>query len=530
MLESNDSGTKKPARRAGNAWTRVASNYLRLLTTFVIGLVVVRLQLRLGEDAFAFITLMLSNIGIALLLKEVVRAGVIPALGAAYHDDDRDRFRTVFNSALVVSGVVGVATAILFFSSIALIPYLSIPQELHGTASYFIAISTVGAFTTIALSPVFHLYVVTERMLAYNLWLMLDRAGDLLAVIFTLCIAWNGSVSGPINCYVTLATASEVFVSVVAAFIAYRSTPRAELALRSSSRESIVVFTRSAAWIVVTTIAMNLYTRVDMLLMNLCFGLFGTLVFGLATQATYYIRQLVMGVVSGVDAVSARVAKREGHANMLLLIRNSTSLQAVVIFPTVFSLMLFAEELVALWVGGRLNDPESTIPTIATMIRILIVGVAARSLSEGWMFILNGAGKVDSYARFIIIGGILNASIAGLALWWFDRMDLFYVPAGICSFVLFAVHLLVIPAVVAREFKESVWAIVSPLILPFTASIVCCAVAAALSNLIQGGIQRIAVYSGTLTLIYGICVYLFVMSSHERSRIHNVLTHTLKLR
>ena len=533
MSESNesDSTTNKPPRgRGGRTWSRVASNYLRLLTTFIIGLVVVRLQLRLGEDAFAFITLMLSNIGIALLLKEVVRAGVIPALGAAYHDDAQDNFRSVFNSALVVSFVVGIATAVLFLSSTLFIPYLSIPEELHGAARYFIAVSAIGAFTTIVLSPIFHMYVVAERMVAYNIWLMLDRAGDLLAVVITLCIPWNGSVSQPIICYVTLATASEILVGVVSSYFAMRATPRAQFAPRTSSRKSVVEFTRSAAWIVVTTIAMNLYTRVDMLLMNVYFGLFGTLVFGLATQATYYIRQLVMGVVSGVDAVSARVAKRESHANMLQLIRNSTSLQAVVIFPMMFSLMIFAEELVALWVGGRLKDPDATIPTIATMIRVLTVGVASRSLSEGWMSILNGAGKVDRYARFIIVGGVLNASIALGALWCMETSTLFYAPAWICSVVLFAVHLIVVPIVVAREYKESVWAIVSPLALPFFASLVCCVAAAGVSRFVPAGLPQIVVYAGTLMLIYGISVYALVMSSKERSRINHVLTHALKLR
>ncbi len=529
MDDANESNTNKPKRRrGGGVWSRVGSNYLRLLTTFVIGLVVVRLQLRLGEDAFAFITLMLSNIGIALLLKEVVRAGVIPALGAAYHDEVQDNFRSVFNSALIVSFVVGVATAVLFLGSTVFIPFLSIPPELHGTARYFIAFSAIGAFTTIVLSPVFHLYVVAERMVAYNLWLMLDRAGDLLAVIITICIAWQGNAAQPIICYVTLATASEVLVSVVSAYFALRATPRAQIALRTASRKAIAEFTKSAAWIVVTTIAMNLYTRVDMLLMNLYFGLFGTLVFGLATQATYYIRQLVMGVVSGVDAVSARVSKKESHANMLQLIRNSTSLQAVVIFPMMFSLMWFAEDLVALWVGGRLKDPDSTIPTIAAMIRVLTVGVASRSLSEGWMSILNGAGKVDRYARFIIVGGVLNASIAFIALWSMDVATLFYAPAWICSVVLFAIHLVVIPVVVAREYNERVWAIVSPLLLPFAASVVCCFISAAVASWVQSGLQQIVLYTGVLVLVYGICVYGFVMSQQERSRINNVLTHALR--
>jgi O-antigen/teichoic acid export membrane protein len=531
MRDSNNSSTTNPTRgRGGRTWTRVASNYLRLLTTFIIGLAVVRLQLRLGEDAFAFITLMLSNIGIALLLKEVVRAGVIPALGAAYHDDAQDNFRSVFNSALVVSCVAGIATAVLFLGSTLFIPFLSIPIELHGAARYFIAVSALGAFATIVLSPVFHLYVVAERMVAYNFWLMLDRAGDLLAVIITISIAWDGGVSQPIVCYVTLATASEVLLGVVSACFALRAIPRAQIALRTASRKAITEFTRSAAWIVVTTIAMNLYTRVDTLLMNLYFGLFGTLVFGLASQATYYIRQLVMGVVSGVDAVSARVAKRETHANMLQLIRNSTSLQAVVIFPMMFSLMIFAEELVTLWVGVRLNNPNVTVPTIATMIRVLTVGVASRSLSEGWMSILNGAGKVDRYARYIIVGGVLNASIAAGALLLLNTASLFYVPAWICSIVLFAIHMVVIPIVVAREYKESVWAIISPLTLPFMAALVCCVGAAGISRFVQSGLPQLALYSGSLTLIYGICVYALVMSSQERSRINYVLTHALKLR
>ena len=64
---------------------RIGSNFLQLGAGFVMGLLVVRLLLGLGQEAYGVIAALTAGSGIAQLLREVIRAGLVPRLGAAWH-------------------------------------------------------------------------------------------------------------------------------------------------------------------------------------------------------------------------------------------------------------------------------------------------------------------------------------------------------------------------------------------------------------------------------------------------------------
>ena len=69
------------------------SNYTRLLASFALGLLLARLLLRLGTDAYGLIIFLGAGTGIIGSLRETVAVSMVPELGAAYHDQTRDRFQ-----------------------------------------------------------------------------------------------------------------------------------------------------------------------------------------------------------------------------------------------------------------------------------------------------------------------------------------------------------------------------------------------------------------------------------------------------
>ena len=56
---------------------RIVSNYVRLLSSFALGLILVRLLLGIGEEAYALIALLGAGAGIASAIKDIGYEGWI---------------------------------------------------------------------------------------------------------------------------------------------------------------------------------------------------------------------------------------------------------------------------------------------------------------------------------------------------------------------------------------------------------------------------------------------------------------------
>ena len=92
---------------------RVASNFVRLFLTFAVGIFVVRVLLRFGDDAYGLIALLGTGTGVAMIFKEVVRFATVPVLGEAFHSTKEKWFSEIYNSALFSSVVAGVASLLI---------------------------------------------------------------------------------------------------------------------------------------------------------------------------------------------------------------------------------------------------------------------------------------------------------------------------------------------------------------------------------------------------------------------------------
>jgi len=402
------------ASEVKRGFVRVLSNYLRIISSVVLGLLLVPLLLRaVGEDGYAVVALFGSTIGLAAMFQEIVRASMIREVGAAYHGGDEGNFIRTYNSALALSGLVALAALAMFTILWFAVPLFKL-DNMDAGGRAMVAARGLETAVTIALAPAFNMYLVSERMVAYNFWMLaVKQISQVAGAVWLLLpfVDYGSAVDGLIIfawSSSSLMIAGTVLSVIVITLVDRRLIPAPRFINRRDVRSIVGI----GGWNAAVVAAMNLHYRVDAIIMNLAFGLFGSQIFGYAVQLTSAARRLVVGMTDGLDAVSARVTAENADEVLRSLVHHATRLHGMVAFPAGVALLLLVEPFLHLWLGERLSDPSRVIPPTVLLIQVLTVGIVVRGVSDGWVRILYGAGHIRKYAPHILAGGLLNPLLA----------------------------------------------------------------------------------------------------------------------
>lgn len=449
---------------------RIGANFVQLFSGFVIGLIVIRLLLTLGEDVFGVITVLAAGTGIAQLLREVVTAGTVPKLGEAWHTGDQDRFVRTLSSTWVLS-LICAGLSVLGFGVLALLlGVLNIPAELNHTARIFVGCKALQTAVTVALAPVLNMLVVRERMVQYNLILVAERSMELVGALLTLSYFSTSGEGVSLLAYGALVTAGILILQGLVFGRLIWTQPLLRPRMRMATRAEVQSVGRSFGWNAIHAVALNLHLRLDVLIMNIFFGLTAGMYFSLAGNLASYVRQLTMGLVKGLDAVSARHQGRGQAQSLVHLAQQQMALQASLVFPASLSVLFATEPLLHLWIGDRLADPDASIPTIALICRILVVGIAARSLSESWAMILAGAGQISRFSPVVMVGALANPLVIGIAALVLPEPLRYLAPAVSLCLIFCVVHLIWVPRIASRCLQVPVKELFRPCLIPLGAT------------------------------------------------------------
>ena len=63
---------------------------------------------------------------------------------------------------------------------------------------------------------------------------------------------------------------------------------------------------------------------------------------------------------------------------------------------------VLAEPLLRLWVGKSTENPSLTLPQAEILVKIMVLGLACRAVSDGWMKLFYGAGFIRKYAPYVL--------------------------------------------------------------------------------------------------------------------------------
>jgi len=524
------------ASEAYRALTRIVSNYARLFLNVSAGLLLVPLLLgSLGDDVFGLWILLGSTVGFGELFREVIQRSLNKELGAAYHDPEPSVFRETFSSAFVVSLLAAVGAAAIFAGLIAIVPLLSIPDDLQSAARWIIIILGASSLISILLAPAFNTYMATERMVAFNTWKTAIRISLLLSAIFVFWVLRSDETDSfstielgeQLILFVVISQALHLLITFIAVGIIVAIDPRVRFSFSAISRQRIRQIFSESSWNSLTVIAMNLHIRVDQIIMNTAFGLVGNTIFGIGVQISSYIRMLATGMTDGLESVTARYSVTKGDA-IAALNNHSTRLHAWVTLPAAAAVLITAEPLLDLWVGSRLTDRAEQLPLAAAMTRILIVGIICRAISDGWVRILYGAGHVRRYVPIMLIGGVLNPIIAIVLLRTLPEPLRWYAPAIAFSAIMLGVHFFWLPRVASACLGVSYRSVLAPVIRPLVITIATAPALALAYAVPFGNLVSLAIAFSVFSLLYLVATGVFVVTPLERERIVSAANRRLR--
>ena len=314
---------------ANRGFIRICANYTRVISIIVLSLLVVPLLLEaVGDDGWSLIALLGSTIGLAAMMQELVLSSLIRELGAAHHSDDPNEFRMAYNASIAISAGLAIIAAALFLIIWLCLPLFQIPNHLMAASQWLVLARGVETFFVLLLAAPFNMYKVTERMVAYNAWLIIKRLCFVAAAVWVLLVQQASDPGTRVSLYAILSTSiylAALFSSVgIIVFIDRRLIPQPN-AINAKSVKSIL---QIGGWNGGATAATISYLKLAPILMNLSFGLAGNLILGLAIQLTDSVRRLTVGMTDGLDAVSARLSLTKSKSAIKSLLLHSTRLHA----------------------------------------------------------------------------------------------------------------------------------------------------------------------------------------------------------
>ena len=471
---------------------RIGSNYVRLVSSVVLSLLFFPVLLGvIQDDGVSLVLLFGSTAGLASMFQEFVRRSMIRELGVAHHQHAPDAFRATYHSAILVSIMAAGLAALVFVALWFLIPVFDLggaTGELDGGARALLLTRGIQAVVIILTAPTFNMILIKEHMLSYNFWVLMMERGE--AFIAAILLAWllqpiyNFSIEEGVIWFSWISLGLTIIAVVIPVVMEIVRDPRLRPGVRRAQSTHVKEILKTSGWNGAIITAMNLYMRVDQIIMNLAFGLFGNLIFGFAVLMTGYGRRLTIGMTDGLDAVGARIVSND-ETRLGDMLRHAARLHAIVAFPTGCFIAILAEPLLLLWVGPRLQDPAATAPQTAVLIQVLMAGIITRGISDAWIRSMYGAGHIRRYAPFILLGGLLNPGLAVLVIWLLPG-EIDWIGAAVASTALLVpIHGIIVPWITARITGVGLWSILSPLLRPLLASIIASSVLVAANAMIE---------------------------------------------
>lgn len=527
-------------------FTRILTNYTRLLITLTLGILVVPLAINwLGDKAFGIISLLGANIGLAAIFRQIVQMSLVRELGQAYHKDD-ESFRKSYAAICGISLACAGLSIITFGIVYTLIPHFQLPEEFINPARWFVI--GQGAYTAmlVLLSPILNMYLVKERFIGYSAWLIGVRSSNLLSLLILGYIIVIDDPALGLTLHGLTWSGLAIFSMLTASWIIIFKDRRLMFTLKGADKEARKQVFETFGWNSGVQIAMNLHEQLPPLLLNLFFGTLANAAWGIGFRFVAYIRMATTGVQFGSDAVSARLSSGENsdesRRQLQRLIAIQTKLTAMIALPAAAGIFIYARPIFELWVGKHLEDYNAVMPAAVIIARILSLAILARAISDTWLLILYGAGFVHRYAKLVILGGFIAPAASLIILLTVDSPNAMYAPPLMFTIIFATFHLIGLPIITGRCLHISAVKLLLGTARPAVALAI--ALAAALGWIIHtdqlaaiGFTQAITRESAQLInptailtsiaimgIVYTVASWIIVLETNERKRLLGILS------
>ncbi len=381
---------------------RVISNFARFGANLVFGLILVRLLLRFGNDAYSVVILLGTTIGYLRLFPDVVQQSIIHELVSAYHQDEA-ALRPVFAAAARVcwlTGLVLLAGIGVFVGILSLV--FEIPSALVPASRFMAVCIGLQTLAVALLAPSFNMLNVWERFAEVNLWMVAQRAAFPSAAL-TVTVLELPDEATRIYAYGALSTTFFVAVLCAAAVRVHRRCPGLRYLGVRYQADAVKRMLALGGWNTGANVALMVQTVFCSVLMNRFFGLAANGMYGLALQLGGYVRIIANGMAQGLDAVSARFGAAHGDEGQRKLLYYAGLAHTWAVMSAFPLLVVFPREILTLWIGPAADHPEINYQLTANLVRLFAFGALFSGIADGWIKMLIGAGRAAGYARALLL-------------------------------------------------------------------------------------------------------------------------------
>lgn len=511
---------------------RIAANYARLGTTVILGIILVPVLIHgIGRDGYGLYALLGSTLGLGQMFREIMRYSMNRELGHAWHTQGRPEFPATYNAAILISLALAVLAAVVFAVLYLLVPVLQIPDVLHDAARWTIIAGGVNTFFVVLVGPQFNMYMVTERMVSWNLRTALERLGYTSVAIVLFVVMGLDDPARGLTLFSIIGNAVSLVIYAVAVIAIVAAEPMLRPRISLASRNAIRAIIGTSGWNAVTTAAMNLHLRLDQIIVNVFFNVIGNAAFGLGVTLTSYVRMLTVGMTDGLDAAAARLTAGDQKEAVNSLLAHSTRLHALVALPAGLAVLILAEPLLDVWVARRVAAAADLVPLAVPIVQTLIFGLTLRAMADNWTRVLYGAGFVARYAPYFLIGGLLNPVLSIVLIKILPSEHGMIGPALAFSVIILVIHFLLLPAIGARCLGVPLIGMFRPILRPAIVTAMCSPILFVAHHSIERWtLVHLVLVIGTFVAAYAALAWLIVVGRDERKWLRNAAARRVGVR
>lgn len=351
---------------------RIVANYCRLLITLVIGVLIVRLLLGKGDTVFSVYAFLIFGLGVGQLVREAVRISILPSLHSALSTAPDSP--EVFAGARGFVALSGFASFGLFLVVFALVG--AYVDNFGGVDYWWLAV-LARFLVSLAMLGLLDLQLVAVHnadYIKFNSIILSER----LVELFSVAVAVR-AVSGDFFLVYALSLG---LLSLVLTLVGrwYRSGAAAGLSGRYCLRDGLDFFrsNKKAVWSGFSLVLTNsIHYRLMIVIAGLYAGAGVSAAIAFSSQMVGYIRQVVVGLTSGLDSVLG-VAKH-GDRNPNRIVFRQFFLAGLVVLSISLIWIVFQKELFSL--AGMTAESGAYIQSVQ-LFQYFVVAVLIRSCGE----------------------------------------------------------------------------------------------------------------------------------------------------
>lgn len=396
--DNEASTTGRPALAAGVVWS-----FLGQGVPLVVALVTIPMLVAgYGTDRFGILALVLAAVGsFSFFDLGMSRALTQWVAGRADRDAGAETGATIW-TALALMGLLGVIGG---GGLAALTPWLvetvlTMPQELVGEArASFLLVAAAVPFITFGQA----LRGVLEANLRFG---MVNAVRIPLGCLMLLGPLFLLLFSDSLVPAVAVIVLGRVANSAVYLRFCLRVQPELRARIRIHLA-AVVPLVRFGSWMTVSNVIAPVMLYLDRFLIGSLVSVAATAYY--ATPYDLVTRLwIVPGAFCAVLFPAFAAAAKTDPQRVIRLYASGLKYGLISLFPLVFLVVVFAPDLLRLWIGAEFARES------ATVLQILALGVMVNSLAQVAFALVQGLGRADITAKF----HLAEAPFYVVLLWW----------------------------------------------------------------------------------------------------------------